>query len=248
MLTKKNLKEAIKKSDLKRGDLVFCHSDLSVMKDINFSHSLLPSLLYKYIIKKIGKSGTLAVPTFTYSYCNNKIFNPKNFKTYCGSLSNYIKNLKESEIYPDPNFSVAIVGKYKKELSSGLVDNTYGKNSFFDRFFKKKGKVFNINLDITSTFIHYFERENKVKYRFDKVFYGKTKINKKFKRTKSIIFVRYLKNKYKKNLTELVAKSKKFTKSIKIKNFRINVISLSDYDEIIKKNLKKNKNFLINDL
>ena len=49
---KKNLKEAIKKSDLKRGDLVFCHSDLSVMKDINFSHSLLPSLLYKYIIKK----------------------------------------------------------------------------------------------------------------------------------------------------------------------------------------------------
>ena len=245
MLTKKDLKEVIEKSNLKRGDLIFCHSDLSVMKDLDFQHKLLPSFLFKTIMKKIGSNGTLAVPTFTYSFCNKKIFNPDNFKTYCGSFSNYIKNLKDSKIYADPNFSIAIFGKHKMELSKKLTENAFGKKSFFDRFFKKKGKVFNLNLDITSTFIHYFERQNKVKYRFDKTFYGKIKIKNKFLKTKSVIFVRYLKKEYKQDLKKLIVKSKKYTKTVKKKNFSVSLINLNDYSSIIKSNLKLNKNFLI---
>lgn len=246
MLKKKDLKEAISKLNLKKGDIIFCHSDLSILKDIDFKHSLLPPLIYKLLIKKIGVHGTLAVPTFTYSFCNKKIYDPKNFKSFCGSFSNYVKDLKESRIYKDPNVSVAIVGKYKNELSKSPTTNAYENNSFFDRFYKLRGKICNINLDVTSTFIHYFERKNSVKYRFDKTFYGQIKTKNGLKKIKSIIFVRYLKQEYKQNLKRFIKKTKKFTKSVKKKKLIINVIDIKNYGEIIKNNLRLSKYFLIN--
>ena len=246
MLKKKDLKEAISKSSLKKGDILFCHSDLSILKDIDFKHSLLPPLIYKLLIKKIGVHGTLVVPTFTYSFCNKKVYDPKNFKTFCGSFSNYVKDLKESRIYKDPNVSVAIVGKYKNELSKNPTTNAYENNSFFDRFYKLGGKICNINLDVTSTFIHYFERKNSVKYRFDKTFHGQIKTKNELKKIKSIIFVRYLKQEYKQNLKRFIKKTKKFTKSVKKKKLIINVIDIKNYGEIIKNNLRLSKYFLIN--
>ena len=60
------------------------------------------------------------------------------------------------KVYADPNLSIAIIGKNKKYLSKNPTTNSYSKNSFFDRFFKIKGKICNLNQDITSTFIHYF--------------------------------------------------------------------------------------------
>ena len=92
MLKKKDLKEAISKSSLKKGDILFCHSDLSILKDIDFKHSLLPPLIYKLLIKKIGVHGTLVVPTFTYSFCKNGIFD--NQYGHCKPKI-YVKYLRE---------------------------------------------------------------------------------------------------------------------------------------------------------
>ena len=156
MLTKKDLEKVINSSNIKKGEIIFCHSDLSKLKNINFKHSLLPKTIFEYLLKKIGNNGTLIVPTFTYSFCNKKIFDTKNFKTFCGSLSNYVKNQRNSKIYLDPNVSVAIIGKYANFFSANPTINSYAKNSFFDRFYKMGGKICNINLDITSTFIHFF--------------------------------------------------------------------------------------------
>ena len=99
---------------------------------------------------------------------------------------------------------------------------------------------------MTSTFIHYFERKNSVKYRFDKTFYGQIKTKNGLKKIKSIIFVRYLNQEYKQNLKKFIKKTKKFTKSVKKKKLTINVIDIKNYGEIIKNNLKLGKYFLIN--
>lgn len=246
MLTRKDIEDVIKDSGIKKGDNIFCHTDLSKLKKLDFNYKFLPELVYKSLIKKIGKDGTLVVPTFTYSFCNKKIFDIKNFYTPCGSFSNYVKNLKNSKIYADPNVSVAIVGKNKKYFSENPTINTYDLNSFFDRFFKKGGKICNINLDVTSTFIHYFERKLSVKYRFDKAFYGKIKLKNKLIKKKSIIFVKYLKKENNQNLRKFILKSKKYTYSKKKKNFFINTIDIKDYYRIIKINLIRDKNFLIN--
>jgi len=246
MLTKKNIKAVIINSGIKKGDNIFCHTDLSKLKKLDFDYSLLPKLIYKTIMKVLGKNGTLVVPTFTYSFCNKEVFDVKNFNTPCGSFSNYVKNLKDSKLYADPNVSVAIIGKNKRYFSKNPTVNTYDLNSFFDRFFKKGGKICNINLDVTSTFIHYFERKLRVKYRFDKVFNGKIKFKNKLIKRKSIIFVRYLKKENKQNLSQFIRKSKRYTHSMRKENFVINTIDIKDYYKIIKKNLAKNKSFLIN--
>tara|TARA_X000001036_G_C20676780_1_gene804483 strand:- start:5 stop:751 length:747 start_codon:yes stop_codon:yes gene_type:complete len=246
MLTKKNINEVIKNSGIKKGDNIFCHSDLSKLKKLDFEYALLLESIYNSLMKVIGKNGTLVVPTFTYSFCNKEIFDVKNFITPCGSFSNYVKNIKNSKIYADPNVSVAIVGKNKRYFSKNPTINSYDLNSFFDRFFKKGGKICNINLDITSTFIHYFERKLGVKYRFDKVFNGKIKFKNKLIKKKSIIFVRYLKKENKQNLRKFISKSKKYTNSSKKEKLVINTIDIKDYYKIIKTNLSKDENFLIN--
>ena len=68
MLTRKDIEDVIKDSGIKKGDNIFCHTDLSKLKKLDFNYKFLPELVYKSLIKKIGKDGTLVVPTFTYSF------------------------------------------------------------------------------------------------------------------------------------------------------------------------------------
>jgi len=193
----------------------------------------------------LGKKGTLVVPTFTYSFCKKNNFDPKNYKSICGVFAEYTKKNKHAKIYEDPNLSVAAVGMYKNYLTKNPTIDAYGKNSFFDRFYNIGGKICNLNLDIISTFIHYFEKELKVSYRFNKTFKGYIIKKNFFFYKESILWVRYLKPSTKQKLNRLVAAAKKKTKVSYLGSGFITSISLKDNFEIIKKNFTKNPKFLI---
>lgn len=246
MLNKKKIYQILLSSGIKKDDNILCHSDLSKFTNLNFPIKKLPKIIYESILKIIGKNGTLAVPTFTYSFCKNETFNAKKFQSTCGSFSNYVKNLKSSLIYPDPNVSFAVIGKNKKYLTEYKTINSYGRGSFFDKFYNLNGKLLNINLDITSTYIHFFERKLKVSYRYDKTFCGYICINGKLQRKKSIIFVRKLKDKFKPDTRKLLLKSKKKTIHQNDLYFSTSFIDLKNYFEIIKNNIFKDKYFLVN--
>lgn len=246
MVTKKDIYKLFIHSGLKKGDSIFCHSDLTpLIKKINFPKNELCDTILNFILKILGEKGTLAVPVFSYSLAKKKIFNPNKIKPVTGVFSKFILNHPRSKIYRDPNLAVAIIGKYNNFLSAKPTINAYGKNSFFDRFYKINGKICNINLNIVSTFIHYFEKKLNVPYRFDKNFTGVLINNKKKKKIKSILYVRYLKESTVQNLSKLLRKSKKKVKVSKVKNIYTNYISLNDYFKIIQSNLKKDQNFLI---
>ena len=74
-----------------------------------------------------------------------------------------------------------------------MPENSYGEDSFFDRFYKVGGKICNFNnFDAGSTFVHYVERKLGVPYRFDKTFLGQISNGEKLKKSKGTIFVRIL--------------------------------------------------------
>tara|TARA_Y100000294_G_C8553921_1_gene336452 strand:+ start:567 stop:1280 length:714 start_codon:yes stop_codon:yes gene_type:complete len=230
---------------LKKGDTVFCHSNLIFFGRSKYNSNLLPKIFLECFMEVLGKKGTLAVPTFTYSFCNNQNFNPKKYKSICGVFAEYTKKSKQALIYEDPNLSVAVIGKYKKYLTKEPTVDAYGKDSFFDKFYNLKGKICNLNLDITSTFIHYFEKKLKVKYRFNKAFTGFMIKKQKKIYTKSILWVRYLRPSTKQNLDKLINIAKKKTKVSNLGRGFITSINLKDNFEIIKKNFTKDPKFLI---
>lgn len=238
-----DLKKALKKLNLKNGDNIFCHSNLGFFgkaNKINNSRSLC-KLFFDTIMSIIGAKGTLIVPTFTYSFFKKKNFH-YNSPSDTGIFSEYIRNLKDSLRSSDPNFSVTAIGKNKIFFTDTTTNNTYGKNSFFDKFHKLNGKILDLNF-LGSTIIHYYERKLNVNYRFDKKFHGK--INGE--RSTYVIFSRYLKNKTIHDpipITEILRKKIFFFKS-KLGKGEMTCITSRNFYNTIKKELLKDSNILI---
>lgn len=242
---KKKFIKGLKKIGIKSGDLVFCHSSLFPFKKHSKKKFLqLCDNIFESFFEVIGSNGTLVVPTFTYSVSNNRPYFKNKSKQICGYFSEYVRKKKKSLTYNDPNVSVAVIGNLKKKLTKNPTINSYGKNSFFDRFVKLNGIICNINLAPVTAFIHYFERKCKVDYRYDKKFYG-LKDNKK---VQCVLYVRKLKKKYEVNFKKFnkeVFKNKCY-KTFSIGESYVGAIDIKNVGDIVIQNLKKDKNFLVN--
>ena len=238
----KNFYNSLKKIKIKKGDILFIHSDLSLLKLYRNKKDLKDTckIILKQLLKAVGKNGTLVFPTFTYSFPNKKKYYPKVSKSICGYLSEYVKKLNLSKSYDDPNLSVVILGKHKNYLSKNPTVNSFADNGFFDKFYKLRGNILNINLDSSSTFIHFFERKLKVDYRYDKKFYGYIK-NKK---VVSKIYVLKEPKYYTASFSNFCRRAEKYYTTSKIGRGFVGKISLTDTFSIVKFGLKKNKKFL----
>ena len=69
----------LKKLGLKKGDVVYCSSNIGIFAttSLGFNKKKICKLIFDSIFKVIGTNGMLVVPTFTYSFCNNEIFDIK---------------------------------------------------------------------------------------------------------------------------------------------------------------------------
>lgn len=244
----KKIGNKLKLIGLSKGDNIFCHSRLSLFSFINQKNiNSFCQVFFKAFLNVIGNEGTIVVPTFSYSFSNNNTYDPKNTPSNCGVFSEYLRSKKDFTTYPDPNVSVSIYGKNAKWLSRYENKNAYGRNSFFDKFDKLNGKILNISLGPTSTFIHYYERQYGIDYRYDKKFFGYVKNHSKLKRDYSIIFVRKKKNHFIQDINQF---EKEYTMSGKYKvidydNGFFGLTDLKSYKKFIFKKLSKNKNYLI---
>lgn len=141
---------------------------------------------------RLGDKGTLVVPTFTYSFPRKQVFDPFDSPSAMGVFAEWVRCHSDSIRSEDPCYSVAAIGGDASSLVSNVPQNSFGDDSFFDRFYQADGKVLNLNFDAGSTFIHYVERKLNVQYRFDKTFNGLITKNGVNHPAASTIWVRYL--------------------------------------------------------
>ncbi len=241
--SKKNIRDSLLKLDLKKNDIIFCHSNIGYFGKImnTKSKDKLCKIFFDEIFNVIGKKGTLVVPTFSYSFFNNENFT-LNTPSKMGIFSEWIRKRKESCRSLDPNFSVSAIGPLKRYLTENFTRETCNSHSFFGKFHSLNGKILNFNFPGT-TIIHYYEKLLGVNYRFEKKFKGKVYNQKEV----WSVFSRYLKNDFNHNPFKLMNLLRKKNKN-KFSNLgkgEIFSIKSKDLFKFIQKEIKRDKNLLI---
>jgi aminoglycoside 3-N-acetyltransferase len=243
-----DLKEAFIAIGLKKGDLVFSHSNIGYFGIIEGEKSVDNAFntILNALFDVIGETGTLVVPTFTYSFSQGQIFDYDQTQSDCGIFTEKLRNLPQSYRSEDPNVSVTAIGYLAKEITENIPENTYGENSFFARFYQRKGVICNLNFDAGSTFIHYVERCLNVPYRFDKTFTGIFIKNGIKQEKKSTIWVRYLSNgtSAKFEIFDRLAKQQHLYKTAQVGRGFVGVITAEDTFNLIKNTLPSRPWFL----
>ena len=134
-----DLKNSIKKLNLKKNDTIYITGNLSNFGRINLkNHKVLPQLIFKNLLKIIGKDGTIVVPTHSFKLVNSKkIFDPKKTPCETGSFSSFILKQKNCFRQIHPYSSSAAIGKNAKYICTRNSKNVYGPRSPFDRMIVK---------------------------------------------------------------------------------------------------------------
>lgn len=191
--TKLDLIETLKQVNIQKGDIIYIHTEM-----YNFGIPLLKieslfSSIIECFFEVIGDEGTLIMPTFTYSFCNNEIYDKINSSTKIGVLNEYFRTCKNVKRTDDPIFSFAVKGK-KEKLFLKDTTSCFGENSVFDELTKNNGKIILFgNKDLGITYIHHIEEKAQIRHRYFKEFSGYIIDEKGNKRKKNIkYFVRDL--------------------------------------------------------
>jgi aminoglycoside 3-N-acetyltransferase len=188
------------------------------------------------------------MPTFTYSFCWNKVYDKKASISECGLLAELMWNDHEAIRSDDANFSIVAIGALAEYFTEYSPKHSFGPDSFWERFLEKKGKFVNLNFDAASTFIHYVEKKIQVPYRYDKKFTGISIIDGKEVERE---FVHYVYDLEKPNHEPAFAKFHKraeelgLVKKVNLGRGQIVSITAQETYDLIEKELKTNPSFLI---
>lgn len=233
---------ALKKLGLVKGDVVFSHSNVGFfgIPEEGKSAEVACRVVLDAFMDVLGEEGTLIVPTFTYSFPKREVFVPDETPSPCGIFTEFLRKLPGVCRSEDPCISVAAIGGRAEEFTRNVPENSYGPDSFFDRFYRAHGTICNLNFDAGSTFVHYVERALKVPYRFDKTFKGQIEKKGILYDRKSTIWVRYVSSEHTSAVFEpfdQLATSVGMYKREKVGRGFIGAITAEDTFNLIKKTL-----------
>jgi len=184
--------KAFKEMGVAKDDVLFVHSDVSVFgflgrKDRDY---LLSSLVDA--VKAAVPQGTIIMPTFSYSFCKEEVYDIEETKSTVGALTEFFRGLSDVQRTRHPIFSVGVWGK-DKEYFLDVGKDSFDKDSIFGKIHGKKAKIVFLGAPFQScTFIHYIEQMHGVPYRFIKTFKGTIKDKGKTCEDKCTYLVRYL--------------------------------------------------------
>ncbi|WP_279176498.1 AAC(3) family N-acetyltransferase [Campylobacter insulaenigrae] len=243
--TKDDLIKTLCEVGIKKGDIICVHTEL-----FKFGFPLLPKneflqTILEAFFEAIGKEGTLIMPTFTYSFCKNQIYDKLNSKCEVGLLNEYFRKQKDVIRSNDPIFSFALWGAKKYNFIK-KHDSCFGTNSIFDLLVKYNAKLILFGTREGHTITHYVEEKIQVPYRYFKTFSGKM-IDETSKDISINYYVRHLDRPSLPNV-DFVNEITKNTKQFQEKEFGgacICVFNTREYEMAIKNALEKDENALV---
>lgn len=191
---KDELKKALSAVGVNKGDIIFSHVGMGFLgypqegKDLKIMFDVILSAF----LEVLGPGGNFIVPTYTYSFCKGKDFDPANSASTVGFFTEEFRKKPGVRRSLDPIFSVAGIGPKIKELFENLPDDCFGQDCIYDRLKKINAQICNIGVGFQfATFVHYAEESAGVPYRFKKIFRGRL-INGPERTTKEVIY--YVRN------------------------------------------------------
>ncbi len=148
---------------------------------------------------------TLALPTFTFSFCQGSDFHYLKSRSETGILGDWFLGLNGVQRTHHAIYSFAVAGKDAQKIIDSQDTTTFGKESPFGLFDKLDATLVMIGCSWKyCTQFHYYEQEAKVPYRFFKTFQGKANFGDKVRQYSSKMFVRDLSVNPKNNFNSIV--------------------------------------------
>ena len=116
----KDIVSTLEEAGIKEGDVLMVHADLASFGKLGeiVDKKEFANVFISAFIEVIGEKGTLIVPTFTYSFCNNEIYDPDNTPSTVGLFTEEIRKRKDAFRSIHPIFSVSAIGERAKERRS----------------------------------------------------------------------------------------------------------------------------------
>ncbi|NTV75757.1 MAG: hypothetical protein HGA66_16330, partial [Holophaga sp.] len=120
-------------------------------------------------------SGTLLVPTFTFSFCNGEDFDVRHSRSHMGALNEYVRRRPEARRSVDPLMSTALLGA-RPYLVTDVGRNSVGEGCTFDLLHRERDVQFlflGVRPSKCFTFSHFVEERLQVPYRYPRPFTGR---------------------------------------------------------------------------
>lgn len=191
-----DIHKALVSLGIQKGDIVFSHTNIAYfgIPEGGLSDDHLQKIFLDTILDIIGEEGTFIAPAFSYTFPNKGVFDINTTPTVCGSLSEITLRHPKAIRSNDPLFSVAAIGDDADTLTQNISLECFGRDSFWERFHKKNGKIVNFNIGAANTYFHYVERCLNVPYRYDKQFFCKVREHDKAVVRPTVYFCRDMSN------------------------------------------------------
>ncbi len=187
-LTRKELDAALASVGVAAGDGLLVHSALQFFgKPEGGLQMYLDALL-----TAIGPSGTLAVPTFPFTFNRGLDYNPATTPSKdMGVFSEFVRVQPGAQRTSHPMQSLAVIGAAAADLAARDTASAFDDGSAFDRMLELNFKLLLLGADIqAASIVHYSEQRAQVPYRYWKDFTGRIKESGQWQTRTYRMFVR----------------------------------------------------------
>jgi aminopeptidase-like protein/aminoglycoside N3'-acetyltransferase len=173
--------DSFKRVGIETGDTVFVHVCLERLGQPQdyLTSAQTSEFLMNALQEVVGPNGTILVPTYTFSFCEQQPFDVQNTPTAGGDWSTsvdfleYFRNLPGVIRSRDPIHSVAGLGPRASELLTRLPNSCFGEDSVHARLRNLNGKICLIGVGLDeSSFRHHVEEIAAIPGRYKKLFTG----------------------------------------------------------------------------
>jgi aminoglycoside 3-N-acetyltransferase len=189
-LTPEQLTSSLRSVGIQQEDGLLIHSALQMLgRPIGGLQMVLD-----VIFETIGQEGTIAVPTFPFTFNRGIDFDPLTTPSKgMGAFSEFVRQQPNALRTTHPMQCLAIVGKHAADLVQNDTLSAFDDGSAFDRMVNLGFKLLLLGADIqAASIVHYSEQRAKVPYRYWKDFSGRVKVADSWEPRTYRMFVRDL--------------------------------------------------------
>lgn len=191
-VTNQALYDTLIKIGADKCNILYIHSSLSFgTPNPKLKKSQLLSAILE-VIKALNVK-TICMPTFTFSFCNGRDFDPIKSPSKMGVLNEFFRKQEGVLRSVDPLMSTALMGE-DTDLVLNVGHSSCGANSTFDKLRHRDGVKFLFlgpKIGDCMTYMHYLEWLYGVDYRYERVFKGNVTIDNVTRSEEYDLFCRY---------------------------------------------------------
>lgn len=171
-ITSENILNSLRQVGAADCDALYIHTDMTFGLPAMGRKQLLTAILDIFLKLDVP---TLVFPTFTFSFCNNEIYDPATSKTPMGAINEFARKTGLGFRTEDPLLSIYVIGaRLNLDMPPGI--ESIGVDSSYDRLHNSGKNIkflfFGADMSACFTYTHYMEAILNVPYRYPRKFNG----------------------------------------------------------------------------